>query len=85
VGNVTARASSDPAEIKARLIEQVTGRVRWRESIDWMAQNGVTETWEIGAGKALSGMVKRIARAVETRSIGTADEVRAAAESLRDG
>jgi [acyl-carrier-protein] S-malonyltransferase len=85
VGNVTARAGSDPAEIKARLIEQVTGRVRWRESIDWMAQNGVTETWEIGAGKALSGMVKRIARAVETRSIGTADEVRAAAESLRDG
>lgn len=85
VGNITARAGSDPAEIKARLIEQVTGRVRWRESIGWMAQNGVAETWEIGAGKALSGMVKRIAREVETRSIGTADEVRAAAESLRDG
>ena len=85
VGNVTACAGSDPAQIKARLIEQVTGRVRWRESIGWMAENGVTETWEIGAGKALSGMVKRIAREVETRSIATADEVRAAAESLRNG
>jgi [acyl-carrier-protein] S-malonyltransferase len=85
VGNVTACAGSDPAEIKARLIDQVTGRVRWRESIGWMAAQGVTETWEIGAGRALSGMVKRIAREVETRSIATADEVRAAAESLTHG
>ena len=84
VGNVTAEASSDPDAIRARLVEQVTGRVRWRESVAWMAAQGVTETWEIGAGKALSGMVKRIARDVETRSIGSAAEVRAAAESLRD-
>lgn len=83
VGNVTAEASSDPAAIRARLVDQVTGRVRWRESVAWMAAHGVTETWEIGAGKALSGMVKRIERGIETRSIGTADEVRAAAESLR--
>jgi [acyl-carrier-protein] S-malonyltransferase len=84
VGNVTAEASSDPDAIRARLVEQVTGRVRWRESVAWMAANGVTETWEIGAGKALSGMVKRIERGIETRSIGSASEVRAAAESLRD-
>jgi [acyl-carrier-protein] S-malonyltransferase len=84
VGNVTAEASSDPDAIRARLVEQVTGRVRWRESVGWMAANGVTETWEIGAGKALSGMVKRIAREVETRAIGSAAEVRMAAESLRD-
>ncbi|MDG3042884.1 ACP S-malonyltransferase [Roseicyclus marinus] len=84
VGNVTAEASRDPDAIRARLVEQVTGRVRWRESVAWMAANGVTETWEIGAGKALSGMVKRIAREVETRSIGSAAEVRAAVESLKD-
>jgi len=85
VGNVTAEADTDPAAIAARLVEQVTGRVRWRESIGWMAAHGVTEAWEIGAGKALSGMVKRISREIETRSIGTADDVRAVAESLTHG
>lgn len=85
VGNVTAEADTDPKAIAERLVQQVTGRVRWRESVAWMAAHGVTETWEIGAGKALSGMVKRIAREVETRSIGTADEVRAVAESLAHG
>lgn len=85
VGNVTAMADSDPHAIAARLVEQVTGRVRWRESVAWMAAHGVTETWEIGAGKALSGMVKRIERGIETRSIGTADDVRAVVESLAHG
>jgi [acyl-carrier-protein] S-malonyltransferase len=84
VGNVTAEADSDPDRIAARLVEQVTGRVRWRESIAWMAAQGVTETWEIGAGKALSGMVKRIDRSLGVRSVGTPDEVKAAAESLHD-
>lgn len=84
VGNVTAEAGSDPDQITARLVEQVTGRVRWRESVAWMAAQGVTETWEIGAGKALSGMVKRIDRTIATRSVGTPDEVKAAAESLHD-
>jgi [acyl-carrier-protein] S-malonyltransferase len=84
VGNVTAEADSDPNRIAARLVEQVTGRVRWRESIAWMAAQGVTETWEIGAGKALSGMVKRIDRSLGVRSVGTPDEVKAAAESLHD-
>jgi [acyl-carrier-protein] S-malonyltransferase len=84
VGNVTATADTDPDAIRARLVQQVTGRVRWRESVAWMAAQGVTETWEIGAGKALSGMVKRIDRAVTTRSVGTPAEVQAASASLAD-
>jgi [acyl-carrier-protein] S-malonyltransferase len=82
VANVTAGAVTSAADIRAHLVTQVTGRVRWRESVGYMAAQAVTETWEIGAGKALSGMVKRIDRAIETRSVGTPDEVRAAAESL---
>jgi len=82
VSNVAAAGVSEPAEIRRLLVAQVTGRVRWRESVAWMAGQGVTEVWEIGAGKALSGMVKRIARGVETRAVGTPDEVRAAAAAL---
>lgn len=82
VANVLARPVSDPTRIRDLLVEQVTHSVRWRESVDWMAQNGVTETWEIGAGKALSGMVRRIAREVEVRAVGTPEEVKAGAESL---
>lgn len=79
VANVTAEAVSDAARIRDLLVEQVTGRVRWRSSVEWMAAQGVTEAWEIGAGKALSGMIRRIDKSVETRSIGTPDEVKAAA------
>jgi [acyl-carrier-protein] S-malonyltransferase len=82
VGNVTAEASTDPDAIRARLVEQVTGRVRWRESVAWMAANGVTETWEIGAGKALSGMIRRIDREIEVRAIGAPEDVTAALEAL---
>lgn len=77
VGNVMAGPSNDPALIRDNLITQVTGRVRWRESVMWMAQNDVTEAWEVGAGKALSGMVKRIASEMETKAIGTAADVAA--------
>jgi [acyl-carrier-protein] S-malonyltransferase len=84
VGNVTAEASSDPDAIRARLVEQVTGRVRWRESVGYMAAQGVTETWEIGAGKALSGMVKRIDRSLEARTVGTPAEVQAASGAFGD-
>ena len=72
-----AGPSDDPALIRDNLITQVTGRVRWRESVMWMAQNDVTEAWEVGAGKALSGMVKRIAREMETKAIGTAADIAA--------
>jgi [acyl-carrier-protein] S-malonyltransferase len=78
VSNVRAEGVSDPAEIRALLVAQITGSVRWRESVDWMAGQGVTEFWEIGAGKALSGMVRRIAKEAATRAIGTPDDVVAA-------
>jgi len=77
VANVRAEAVSDPETIRALLVEQVTGSVRWRESVIWMAAQGVTEFWEIGAGKALSGMIKRSAKGSETRNFGTPEEVAA--------
>jgi len=82
VANVRAAAVTDPEEIRGLLVEQVTGAVRWRESVQYMASEGVSEIWEIGAGKALSGMVRRIDRNIATRAVGTPDEVKAAAESL---
>jgi len=81
VANVTAEAVSDAAKIRDLLVEQVTGRVRWRSSVEWMAAQGVTEAWEIGAGKALSGMIRRIDKSVATRSVGTPDEVTAARDA----
>ena len=77
VANVTARPVSDPSEIRDLLVKQVTGSVRWRESVAWMAGAGVAEIWEIGAGKALSGMIRRIAKEVQTAQVGTADDVAA--------
>ncbi|OIP87708.1 MAG: [acyl-carrier-protein] S-malonyltransferase [Rhodobacterales bacterium CG2_30_65_12] len=82
VANVRASAISDPTTIRSLLVEQVTGSVRWRESVLWMAGHGVTEIWEIGAGKALSGMVRRIDKDIAVRNIGTPEEVRAAVQSL---
>ena len=78
VANVRAEAVRDPALIRSLLVEQVTGSVRWRESVAWMAAKGVTEFWEIGAGKALSGMIRRIAKEAETRAVGTPEDVAAA-------
>ena len=82
IANVEAAPVSDPATIRSLLVEQVTGSVRWRESVLCMAKRGVTETWEIGAGKALSGMIRRIDRNIATRTIGTPDEVKAAVAAL---
>lgn len=82
VANVRAAPVSDPDTIRALLVEQVTGAVRWRESVLAMAADGVTEIWEIGAGKALSGMIRRIDRALATRAVGTPADVKAAAQSL---
>ncbi|ANB34630.1 [acyl-carrier-protein] S-malonyltransferase [Rhodovulum sulfidophilum] len=82
VANVRACGETDPATIRTLLVDQVTGAVRWRESVAWMAGQGVSEIWEIGAGKALSGMVKRIAREVATRQVGTPDEVTAAVDGM---
>ena len=79
VANVLATSVTDAGRIRELLVEQVTGRVRWRSSVEWMAAQGVTEFWEIGAGKALSGMIRRIHKGAETRAIGSADDVKAAA------
>jgi [acyl-carrier-protein] S-malonyltransferase len=78
VGNVTASAGSDVEAIRENLVKQVTGTVRWRESVAFMAHAGVTRFIEIGAGKVLSGLVKRIAADAEGLSIGNADDVAAA-------
>jgi [acyl-carrier-protein] S-malonyltransferase len=78
VANVRADAVTDPETIRALLVEQVTGSVRWRESVLWMESHGVTDAWEIGAGKALSGMIKRIAPGISTRAIGLSADVAAA-------
>ena len=75
VANVRAEAVSDPDVIRQLLVEQVTGSVRWRESVLWMQSAGVAEYWEIGAGKALSGMIKRIASGAVTRAVGTPEDI----------
>ncbi|MEL6678564.1 MAG: ACP S-malonyltransferase [Pseudomonadota bacterium] len=79
VANVRAEAVSDPAVIRSLLVEQVTGSVRWRESVVWMAAQGVTEIVEVGAGKALSGMVRRIDKSVATKAVGKPADVAAVA------
>ena len=79
VVNVRAEAVTEPDRIFDLLVAQVTGAVRWRESVLWMERAGVTEFWEIGAGKALSGMIKRIVGGEATcRAIGTPEDVVAA-------
>ncbi|MFV0512426.1 MAG: ACP S-malonyltransferase [Jhaorihella sp.] len=82
IANVRAAPVTDAAEIRPLLVEQVTGVVRWRESVQAMAAAGVTEIWEIGAGKALAGMIRRIDRSIATRSVGTPQEVQEAVQSL---
>ena len=77
VANVRAAPTSDPGEIARGLVEQVTGTVRWRESVAFMAAAGVTTFYEVGAGKVLSGLVKRIAEGASGVTIGSPDEVAA--------
>ncbi len=81
VANVRAEAVTDPDLIRQLLVEQVTGSVRWRESVQYMVAQGVTEAWEIGAGKALSGMIRKIDRAVACTAIGTPDDVQKALQA----
>jgi [acyl-carrier-protein] S-malonyltransferase len=77
VSNVLASAISDPNDIRRRLVEQVTGTVRWRESITYMAGQGVTTFYEIGAGKVLTGLIKRLAEGATGVSVGTPADVAA--------
>jgi len=82
VSNVLAAPISDPDEIRRRLVEQVTGTVRWRESIAYMASEGVTRFFEIGAGKVLSGLVKRIADGAVGISVGGPADIAGAKDAL---
>ncbi len=82
VANVLADVASDPDQIRALLVQQVTGSVRWRESVAFLVAQGVTETWEIGAGKALSGMVRRVERSIAVGNVGTPEDVVAAKAAL---
>jgi [acyl-carrier-protein] S-malonyltransferase len=75
VANVLAQPISDPATIVRSLVAQVTGTVRWRESVRFMAEAGVTTFYEVGAGKVLTGLIKRIAPAAQASAIGTPDDV----------
>ena len=77
VANVTAAATRDPTEIKALLVEQATHMVRWRETVLLFAANGVEEVVELGAGRVLTGLVKRIDRSLAAISVGAPDEAQA--------
>jgi [acyl-carrier-protein] S-malonyltransferase len=82
VSNVVVRPLIEPLEIADRLVEQVTGQVRWRETVEWFAANGVTTLCEIGSGKVLSGLARRIDRSISTVNVGTAAEVEAALAAI---
>ncbi len=81
VANVTAAALTDPAEIRARLVEQVTGMVRWRESMLYLQSQGVDRVYEVGAGRVLAGIARRF-DGLAAASVGSPDELEAAAAAL---
>ncbi len=82
VANVVARAVSDPEEIRRLLVAQVTGTVRWRECVGFLAASGVTDVFEIGSGKVLAGLAKRIDKTLEATSLGTPADIEAALPKL---
>ena len=82
IANVTVTPLTDPDEIAARLVEQVTGRVRWRETVEWFGANGVTTLYEVGAGKVLSGLARRIDRNITVSAVNTPADVDAAMAAL---
>ena len=82
VANVSAQAETDPDTIRDLLVRQVTGSVRWRESVEWMAAQGVDTLVELGAGKVLGGLAKRIDRSIAGSSIGSPDAIEAFLSSL---
>lgn len=75
VSNVAAKGVDAPSEIRELLVRQVTGTVRWRESVEWMAAAGVSSAWEFGIGNALTGMVRRIDRSVSCRPVARPDDL----------
>ena len=85
IANMTAQPLSDPVKIMARLVEQVTGTVRWRESVAYMAAHGVTRFAELGAGKVLTGLLKKNAPAATGFAIGTPGDIATAAAQIKQG
>lgn len=83
ISNVTAGPLIDPADIKLNLVRQVTGTVRWRESVLAMTGAGVTNFYELGCGKVLSGLARRIDKSVEALSVGAPDDFKAAVDALK--
>jgi [acyl-carrier-protein] S-malonyltransferase len=77
VANVLAQPISDPQEIVKRLVEQVTGTVRWRECVETMGAAGVKQFYEVGSGRVLTGLLKRIVDGATGTAIGTPDDVAA--------
>ena len=84
ISNVLAKPVSKPDQIRQLLVAQVTGMVRWRETVSWLSAQNVAEVWELGAGKALCGMVRRIDRTITCRAVVLPDDVITVAESLKD-
>lgn len=82
IANVTVSPLSDPNEIADKLVEQVTGRVRWRETIEWFGQNEVGTLYEIGSGKVLSGLARRINRELTPVSVNTPTDIESAMKAL---
>ncbi len=82
VVNVTALPETEPDALRRHLIAQVTGTVRWRETIAFMAGEGISGVYEIGAGKVLSGLARRISRDLDTCAVGTPEDIDAAAQRL---
>lgn len=84
ISNVAAQAVSDEKTLVENLVKQVTGSVRWRETVDYMAEQGVTEAYELGAGKVLSGIIKRSHSEINAVSTGSAAEIEELAKSLKN-
>lgn len=82
IANVLATPISDPDDIRQRLVEQVTGQVRWRESVEFMAANGITHALETGAGKVLTGLGRRISRDIKGLAAGTPADIEKTIEAL---
>ncbi len=83
VSNVTGQGVHDPNDIRRLLVDQITSMVRWRESVQWMREQGVTEMIEIGPGKVLTGLVRRIEKDVQTANVGTVQELEALINKLQ--
>ena len=82
IPNVRVQPLTDPDQITLALIDQVTGRVRWRETVEWFAAHGVSSLYEIGAGKVLTGLARRIDRNIAAQAVNTPADVQAAVAAL---